>query len=154
MTRRKECHFQNKRLNASSWDTSAGPLMMRLPSQVPRLYWVTVCVFICLFWNLERNISLMCLMFFGLDKKLCWQPCFSSAIPQSNLRHVFQAIVLTLAQVRLFYYRSFICYFHQHRLYTLFCNVFLSVLLYYPNFRVINVLKKYDFFSYLIAFLN
>lgn len=96
MTRRKECHFQNKRLNASSWDTNAGPsLMIRLPSQVPRSYRITVCVLICFFWNLERNTSLMCLMFSGFDKT--YNSADTHVSPAQFLRviwkMVFQAVI-------------------------------------------------------------
>ena len=62
-----------------SWPASAGTsLMIRLPSQVPRPYWLTMYLF---FWNLEGMDSwLIWCSWFWQDIKLCWNPCFSGAV--------------------------------------------------------------------------
>ena len=58
-----------------SWDANAGtPLMMRIPSQVPKPYyllctsWSVFWIFLVLFLKPWRNVSLTCLMFFVLTR--------------------------------------------------------------------------------------
>lgn len=84
----------------------------------------------------------MCLMFFGLDKNSA-DNHVSSAILCRVLRFLQAKIVLKLCPSKLFYSLDhlFVIFINTDCIHS-FCNVFLSVLLYYPNFHVINVLKK------------
>ena len=57
-------------------------------------------VLFCL--NLERMCPwLVWHSLFWQEIKLCWKSCFSRSIPQSHLEAVIQAIVLSLAQMKL-----------------------------------------------------
>ena len=85
--------------------------MIRLSSQVPRPYWLTLysagLVFLLKPWG---KISLTLSMFFIL----CWKLCFSEQLLRVTWEAVFLAVILCLAQRKLFfycYYRSFIDYF-------------------------------------------
>ena len=64
--------------------------------------WVHADLFI--FYKLWRNYPwLVWCSLFWQDIKLGWKPCCSRAVPQSYLREiVFQAIILNLAQIKLF----------------------------------------------------
>ena len=78
----KKYIWGKKRLNASLWDAKAGTSwMIRLPSQVPRPYWLAVYMLIC------------CGFFFFFFLKPCinvsllfWQDinCAETMLPQSN----------------------------------------------------------------------
>ena len=92
------------------------PLVIRLRSQVPRLYWLTVFTLICFLWNLEGTSPwLVWHSVFWQDIKLCWKPCFSGAVPQNSLRGSLWHYDPQLGSNKtLFYsyYRLFIDYFY------------------------------------------
>ena len=79
------------------WKANAGaPLMVRLPSQAPWPYWLAMYKLIWFFWNLER-------MYLWLVRcSLCWKPCLCRTVPQTIWKDVSQAIVFSLAQIKLF----------------------------------------------------
>ena len=146
MTRRKECRFQNKRLNASSWDTNAGPsLMIRLPSQVPRLYGITVCVLIYFFWNLERNISLMCLMFFGLAKT--YNSADTHVSPAQFLRVIWKMVFQAVTDYLFITFISTDC-IHSFAMCFSQCCYIIRI------FILLMFYKSMIFFRYLKAYLN
>ena len=71
----------------SSWDANAGfPLMVRLPSHMPKPCWLAVYMLICVcVCFLELYPWLVKCSLFWQDIKLCWKPCFSRAVSQSHL---------------------------------------------------------------------
>lgn len=96
---------------------ACSPLMLRLPSQVPRSRWFAVSMLICSFLKLGGTYPwwVWCSLFWQ-DPKLCWKPCFYRAVSQSYLRTCLPGCCPLFGSNKTLcysYYRLFVDYFHR-----------------------------------------
>ena len=80
------------------------PWKIRLPSQTPGSCCLTVYALSLSLLKPWRNTPCrvdVCALF-GWDVRLCWKPCFNGAASQSYTDTVSLAVVLSLAQIKLF----------------------------------------------------
>ena len=80
------------------------PWKIRFPSQTPESCCFTVYVLSLSLLKPWRNTPCrvdVCALF-GWDVRLCWKPCFNGAASQSYTDTVSLAVVLSLAQIKLF----------------------------------------------------
>ena len=82
---------------------NVGPPSIRLPSQLPKPYWYTVYMVIWFFVEtLKDGVLDLFDVLFWQDTKQGWNPFIFRAVSHSYLRSCLQAVVLSLAPVKIF----------------------------------------------------